>query len=114
MGKLNTVKERYLYLSPTVQAGWEDESCIQDFDQLKLLGKGAFGKVIKVEHKKTKQIYAIKEINKKNLKDNNMVEQVSNEVKIMYSLNHQNILKLYNHFEDDTNIYLILEFAQGG
>lgn len=74
---------------------------------------GAFGKVIKVEHKKTKQIYAIKEINKKNLKDNNMVEQVSNEVKIMYSLNHQNILKLYNHFEDDTNIYLILEFAQG-
>ena len=27
---------------------------------------------------------------------------------------HENILKLYNHFEDDISIYLILEFAPGG
>ena len=40
-----------------------------------------------------------------------MIEQVTNEVKIMYSLNHPYILKLYNHFEDDINIYLVLEFA---
>lgn len=52
-------------------------------------------------------IYAIKEINKKNLKENGMLEQVANEVKIMYTLNDPNIIKLYNHFEDDTNIYLI-------
>ena len=31
----------------------------------------------------------------------------------MYSLNHPYILKLYNHFEDDVNIYLVLEFASG-
>jgi len=36
-----------------------------------------------------------------------MLEQVANEVKIMYTLNDQNIIKLYNHFEDDINIYLI-------
>ncbi|KAL4454926.1 hypothetical protein ABPG74_006308 [Tetrahymena malaccensis] len=114
MPKLNQVKERYIYLSPTVQAGWEDESNINDFDGQKVLGKGAFGKVIRVLHRKSQLIYAIKEINKKNLKLNNMVEQVTNEVKIMYSLNHPYILKLYNHFEDDTNIYLVLEYAQGG
>ena len=38
---------------------------------------------------------------------------MNNEVKIMYSLNHPYILKLYNHFEDDVNIYLVLEFASG-
>ncbi len=43
-----------------------------------------------------------------------MIQQVSNEVKIMYSLTHPNILKLYNHFEDDENIYLVLQFAPGG
>jgi serine/threonine protein kinase len=32
----------------------------------------------------------------------------------MYNLNHDNIIKLHNHFEDDKNIYLVLEFAQGG
>jgi len=36
--------------------------------------KGAFGKVVKVMHKRTKLIYALKEINKKNLKETGMVE----------------------------------------
>lgn len=70
--------------------------------------------MIKVLHKKSKLTYAVKEINKKNLKLNNMIEQVGNEVKIMYLLNHPYILKLYNHFEDDINISLVLEFAEGG
>jgi len=43
-----------------------------------------------------------------------MEEQVINEVKIMYSLNHKNIIRLYNHFEDEKNIYLVIEFASGG
>jgi len=44
-----------------------------------------------------------------------MIENVGIEIKIMYSLtSHDNILKLYNHFEDDISIYLILEFAAGG
>lgn len=47
------------------------------------------------------------------LKKTGMVEQMVNEVKIMYSLNHPYILKLYNHFEDDINLYLILEFVSG-
>lgn len=74
---------------------------------------GAFGKVYKVCHKKSRLIYAIKEMSKAQLKANNMVEQVANEVKIMYSLNNENIIKLYNHFEDDKNIYLVIEFASG-
>ena len=79
-----------------------------------MLSKGAFGKVYKATHKKTKLTYAIKEMEKKQLREANMVEQVVNEVKIMYSLNHDYIIKLYNHFEDDDHIYLVLEFAQGG
>ena len=32
----------------------------------------------------------------------------------MYNLIHPNIVKIYNHFEDDMYIYLIIEFASGG
>lgn len=103
-----------IFLSPTVQAGWEDESSVADFDVIKSLGQGAFGKVYKVCHKKSKLIYAIKEMNKSQLKYNNMIEQVVNEIKIMYSLNNDYIIKLYNHFEDEKNIYLVIEFAMGG
>lgn len=38
MGKLNQVKERYLFISPTLQAGWEDESNTNDFEGSKKLG----------------------------------------------------------------------------
>jgi serine/threonine protein kinase len=43
-----------------------------------------------------------------------MLEQVKTEVKILYSLNHPNIIKLYNHFEDAFSIYFVLEYAEGG
>jgi serine/threonine protein kinase len=32
----------------------------------------------------------------------------------MYALKHPNIVKLYNHFEDDFSIYFVLEFAENG
>ena len=44
MTKLNNVKDRLMYFSPSVQAGWEDESCMSDFDELKTLGNGNFQK----------------------------------------------------------------------
>lgn len=43
-----------------------------------------------------------------------MMEAVRREVKIMYSLNHPGIIKLYNHFEDEFSIYFVLEYAEKG
>jgi serine/threonine protein kinase len=43
-----------------------------------------------------------------------LLPQIRREVRIMYSLTHPNIIKLYNHFEDDDNFYLIMEIAEGG
>jgi serine/threonine protein kinase len=40
-------------------------------------------------------------------------KQVENEIKIMYSLDHPNIIKLYFHFEDENYISLLLEYAPG-
>jgi 5'-AMP-activated protein kinase catalytic alpha subunit len=112
--QLNNVKERLIFLSPTVQGGLEREACTQDFEILAGLGSGAFGRVLKVRHVLSKTIYAIKQISKKQVKSQNMVNQIKNEIKIMYNLNHPNIIKLYNHFEEEEYIYLIIECAEGG
>jgi len=64
-------------------------------------------------HKKSGAIYAIKQMDKKRLKLSGMIEQVKTEIKIMYSLYHDNIIKLFNHFEDDNKVYLVIEFAKG-
>ena len=50
---------------------------------------------------------------KKNLKQSGMTEQITTEIRIMYSLSHENIVKLFNHFEDDNNIYLVIDYAPG-
>ena len=58
-------RKRLLFLSPAVQAGAEREASMADFVKLKGLGKGAFGKVYKCQHKKSKRVFAIKQISKR-------------------------------------------------
>ena len=98
---LNKVKKRLLILSPAVKAGLEREACKTDFESLedKSIGKGGFGSVWKVRHKVTKQIFAIKVINKESIVKQNMVEQTNREIEIMYKLDHPHIIKLYSHFD---------------
>ena len=113
---LNKVKKRLLILSPAVAAGLEREACKTDFESLedKSIGKGGFGSVWKVRHKITKQIFAIKVINKESIVKQKMVEQTNREIEIMYKLDHPHIIKLYSHFEDDEDFCLIMQIASKG
>ena len=113
---LNKVKKRLLILSPAVAAGLEREACKTDFESLedKSIGKGGFGSVWKVRHKVTKQIFAIKVINKESIVKQKMVEQTNREIEIMYKLDHPHIIKLYSHFEDDEDFCLIMQMASKG
>jgi serine/threonine protein kinase len=113
---LNIIKNRLLILSPTVSEGLEREANKDDFEALddKALGKGGFGHVWKVRHKATAKIYAIKVINKDYIRKENMVEQINREIEIMYRTDHPHIIKLYNHYEDDENFYLIMHCAGKG
>jgi aurora kinase, other len=108
--------KRLLFLPPGVQKGKEREPKCEDFLCLdsKSLGQGAFGEVFKVRHKISGKDFAIKVIPKKKIIEKRMLGQLRREIRIMYSINHPNIISLYSHFEDVNNFYLILELAQGG
>ena len=111
---LNKVKKRCLILSPTVNAGLEPESKITDFEKDKEIGKGGFGLVWKVTHKKTQKVYCIKVIEKSGIIQQKLVNQMNREIEIMYILNHPHCLRLKNHFEDDQNFYLVMPLAHKG
>ena len=112
--KLNKVKKRCLILSPTVNAGLEPESKITDFEKEREIGKGGFGLVWKVTHKKTQKVYCIKVIQKSGIIEQKLIDQMNREIEIMYILNHPHCLRLKNHFEDDVNFYLVMPLAVKG
>ena len=61
---LNNVKNRFLPLPRNAVKKLEHEANITDFNIIKKIGKGSFGKIYLVEHKTTKVKYALKAINK--------------------------------------------------
>lgn len=64
------------------------------------MGSGKFGDVYFCVHKETGFVCAIKKIFKSTIKEYNMEEQLTTELKIHYFLSHPNIIKLYAHFDD--------------
>ena len=77
----------------------------------KTLGSGTYGVVKKVSHNITHQVRACKIISRKKIKN---WERFQTEVKILQTLDHPNIIKLYEYFEDEKNVYLITEMCTGG
>ena len=87
------------------------------YEKVKFLGEGAFGSVFKVKRKNTGReiIRAMKEISKDSICYNGEnEEEIRNEIEVLKNLDHPNIMKIFEFFEDDKNIYLINEFCGGG
>ena len=80
----------------------------------KLLGEGSYGKVFKAFNKKDKTIeIAIKAIAKAHLDDDDLAA-LENEVAIMQKLDHPNIVKYFETYDDKKYIYLCMELMTGG
>ena len=77
----------------------------------KPLGSGAYGVVSLCKHKMTGQERAVKCVAKKKIKN---MERFKQEIVILQTLDHPNVLKLYEYFEDKKNIYLVTEICRGG
>ena len=84
------------------------------YDEISLIGIGAYGKVYKVQHKKTFQIRAMKVISKTQLKENFNEESIKNEIEVLKNINHPLIIKLYEVYHDEQNYYLINEYCSEG
>ena len=80
----------------------------------KKLGKGRFGDVYVVREKKLGFVLAMKVVNKQELAESDMVNQLVFEIKIQTFLAHPNTLRMYGCFSDEKNIYLLLELAACG
>ena len=81
----------------------------------KQLGSGSFGRVYLVSHNDSKDLFALKVIDKRKLMISyGKLDIIYNEISIHSKLAHENIIKLYNVHEDKDNINIIMEYAENG
>lgn len=78
------------------------------------IGKGTFGKVKKGVHTKTGEKVAIKILEKDKIQDVSDVERVAREIHILKIVRHPNVIQMYEIIETKKQLYLIMEFAEGG
>lgn len=99
----------------TYQLNQHDKNdTLSSYTILKDLGEGTFGKVKLAEHKHSKEMVAVKILEKDKIVDEGDRERVSREINILKIIRHPNITQLYEILEDDEKLYLVIEFAQGG
>ena len=80
----------------------------------KQIGQGAYAVVRVATVKKDNSKVAIKVYDKSKLTDTNRQRSVRREIKLLQKMNHPNIVKIYEAFETDDNVYLVMEYVGGG
>lgn len=86
----------------------------QHFELLKLIGEGAFGKVILVRNRLDKNLFAMKVISKAVLKKKNNIQYMKSERDILTKVNHPFIVSLKYAFQAEKKLFLVMEFLSGG
>lgn len=80
---------------------------------LETIGKGSYGEVKKILHKSSGEYRAMKIIVKEDV-SHEFRQALINEIEILKQLDHPNIVKIYEFYQDKLNFYLITEYIDGG
>ncbi|ORZ12965.1 kinase-like domain-containing protein [Lobosporangium transversale] len=93
---------------------FDGEIELSHFHLLRSVGKGAFGKVRVVQHKRTKEIYALKYINKTKCIRMRAIENIIQERRLLEEVEFPLICNLRYAFQDDENLFMVLDLMLGG
>ncbi|KAI8067991.1 kinase-like domain-containing protein [Gongronella butleri] len=93
---------------------FDAEVDLSHFALLRSVGKGAFGKVRVVQHKRSKQLFALKYINKARCIQMRAVENIISERRLLEKINMGLIVNLRYAFQDDENLFMVLDLMLGG
>lgn len=84
------------------------------YEILETIGKGGYGEVKKIRHKELDVVRALKILKKSNYPNASELAQLRNEINVMKMVDHPNIVKLFEFYEDDKNFFIVTEFVEGG
>ena len=79
-----------------------------------VIGKGGFGKVWKLEHKRTGELFAMKELSKARILAKKSVLSVMSERQLLATLHHSFLVNMHYAFQDRSNLYLVMDLMPSG
>ncbi|GAB9467481.1 Agc protein kinase [Globisporangium polare] len=85
-----------------------------DFAYLKVIGVGAWGKVVLVRNRHDAKLYAMKVISKRAVKENNLAEKILSERDVLGGTYHHALVHLHWAFQTKTSLYLVMDYCPGG
>ncbi|KAI6091126.1 Pkinase-domain-containing protein [Hypoxylon rubiginosum] len=85
-----------------------------DFDLLRTLGTGSFGRVHLVQSKHNQRFYAIKVLKKAQVVKMKQVEHTNDERRMLGEVKHPFLITLWGTFQDPRNLYMVMDFVEGG
>ena len=88
----------------------KSENFFEEYELKEKLGEGSYGSVYKVIQRKTNYLRAVKAIKKKNVDKNEFL----NEIEVLKTVDHPNIIKLFDCYFDRNFYYMVEEYCSGG
>ena len=114
MSKLYFIKENECQnFAKKIKKAIHDLSFTDYYELGEQLGQGHFARVCKCKNKNSKKFYAVKIVNKEDLKLKDL-ELIHQEKSFLSLIKHPNIICLKDYFEDKTSMYFVTDFYSGG
>jgi len=86
-----------------------------DFEFLRVIGKGSFGKVLLARHKVEQRHYAVKVLSKRLVMKRNEAKHIMSERNVLLkNLNHPFLVGLHYSFQTPDKLYFVLDYINGG
>ena len=87
---------------------------LADFELLRTLGTGSFGRVHLVQSRHNHRFYAIKVLKKAQVVKMKQIEHTNDERKMLGEVKHPFLITLWGTFQDPRNLYMVMDFVEGG
>jgi protein kinase A len=99
--------------APTVRAT-KGKYTLTDFTIQRTLGTGSFGRVHLVQSKHNQRFYAVKVLKKAQVVKMKQVEHTNDERRMLQQVKHPFLITLWGTFQDSKNLYMVMDFVEGG
>lgn len=87
---------------------------LSDFKIERTLGTGSFGRVHLVQSKHNQRYYAVKVLKKQQVVKMKQIEHTNDERKMLQRVKHPFLITLWGTFQDSKNLYMVMDFIEGG